>query len=553
MKTSHRSFIHLAVVVGMAVILSFSAQAATPNVDAGSLLRQNEQELNLKKSTPPILPDTPAKSVVKTSPDDTIVYVRSFAFTGNALLSSDELNHALATFVNRELTLAQLREAANVVINIYRSAGWIANAYLPKQEIQDGVVAIQIVEAKFGGAQLEGLAPQHVHAQRLINMAEAILPKGRALHANDIDRALLLLDDLSGVSVTGSLVAGQRDGETNLAISAIDDAWLSGSATADNQGSLSTGADRDSINLNLNSPLRLGDALSLTALKTLGSEYQRLGYTLPVGAQGWRAGVHASNLRYHVITFSPIDLRGTATTAGMDISYPLIRGQLQNVNVGLNYDDKQFDNSAAGVSTTYGIKVYSASLAASQIDSWVGGGINSASVAVTGGDKNTDGRYKKLNLSLSRLQSLNGTWSLFVAASSQIASKNLDSSEKIYLGGANGVRAYPASEAGGSEGSTLTLELRQRFDNKFSVTGFYDCGWVKVNRDNNIASPASPNSYHLQGYGISLAWQVAGVIDLKATLSQRIGNNPAANSNTGMDGDGTRTLNRIWLTAGLVF
>jgi hemolysin activation/secretion protein len=533
--------------------LSITAQAAGPNIDAGSLMRQAEQELKPTKAKP-------ARPTGKTVPSaaakvgDPSVRVQQFDFVGNALLSTETLRQAVAGFTNRSLTLTQLKEAADAITTSYRNAGWTVRAYLPKQEVSDGVVTIQIVETVFGGAQLQSATPQRIDAARLLDMAETLLPKGQPLHANDLDRALLLLDDLPGVNVTGNLVEGQRDGETNVGIFVTDDNLLSGNASVDNQGSRATGVDRLSINLNLNSPARLGDALTINGLKTQGSDYQRLGYSVPVGAWGWRAGLHASNLNYHVITpeFASLHANGTAIARGWDLSYPLLRSQLTNLNFALSYDDKEFENSSTNGNTAYGIKVYSASLNANQIDSWAGGGTSSASMTLTSGSKSTDSRYTKLNLNLSRLQSLNDSLSLYIAASSQNTNKNLDSSEKMYLGGATGVRAFPASEAGGSEGKTFTLELRQRLGDHVTWTGFYDYGWIKANHDNDVSPPASPNSYHIQGYGMSLTWQVTPSFDVKTAVAQRLGDNPNAQAN-GNDSDGTKKITRIWLSSSLSF
>jgi hemolysin activation/secretion protein len=141
--------------------------------------------------------------------------------------------------------------------------------------------------------------------------------------------------------------------------------------------------------------------------------------------------------------------------------------------------------------------------------------------------------------------------------SAQAASKNLDSSERLYLGGATGVRAFPASEAGGAAGHTLTLELRQRLDNAFTLTGFYDYGRITVNKHNANASDGSAisavNAYDLQGYGASLAWMDGKGIELKATMSKRNADNPAADVTTGMDGDKTKKITRLWLSVGISF
>jgi len=131
-----------------------------------------------------------------------------------------------------------------------------------------------------------------------------------------------------------------------------------------------------------------------------------------------------------------------------------------------------------------------------------------------------------------------------------LASKNLDSSEKFYLGGAGGVRAYPTNEGGGSEGHMLRLELRKRLPGNLALTGFYDWGAVTVNKDNAITGAASLNHYALQGAGLSLAWATNFGLNLSAMLAHRIGDNPNPTS-TGADQDGTLKGNRIWLQASL--
>lgn len=577
MSTSTHTHHRITLLASAAMALCLSAHAAGPSVDAGSLLRQTEQELKTPKAKPARKAIKP-KPTPAPSPSEAAVNVRSFKFAGNTLIGADKLNNALAAFVNRPLTLLQLKEAADVVTAIYRDAGWTVRTFLPKQEIEGGVVTLQIDEAVFGGAFVQGQAPQRIEASRLVQMAEANLRKGQPLHADDLDRALLLLDDLPGVSVAGNLAQGQNDGETNLAISAIDDALLNGNATLDNQGSRATGIERLSLNLNLNSPARMGDLFSANLMQTKGTSYARGSYSLPVGSDGWRAGVHASSLKYKILksyddSASAAGTRGTADTAGLDASYPLLRSQLSNVNLTWSYDDKTLENYAADtLSSNYKIKASSVGLNSSRIDNWGGGGSTSAYATVTQGRVNNAGSanaqadadgarvagsYSKLSLNLNRLQSITADLSFYAALSAQAASKNLDSSERMYLGGATGVRAFPASEAGGAAGRTLTLELRQRLDNAFTLTGFYDYGHVTVNKRNANASNGNAisavNAYALQGFGASLAWQDNKGTELKATLAKRSAPNPAADTTTGMDGDKTKNTTRLWLSAGMAF
>jgi hemolysin activation/secretion protein len=575
MFTSTHTHHRITLLASAAMALCFSAHAAGPSVDAGSLLRQTEQELKKTKTKPTRKAAKPTPTPAPSASEAT-VNVRSFKFAGNTLIEADKLSNALAAYVNRPLTLAQLKEAADVVTAIYRDAGWTVRTFLPKQEISTGVVTLQIVEAVFGGAFMQGQEPQRIEASRLVEMAEANLRKGQALHANDLDRTLLLLDDLPGVSVAGNLAQGQNDGETNLAISAIDDALVNGNATIDNHGGRATGIERLSLNLNLNSPARMGDLLNTNFMQTRGTQYARGSYSLPVGNFGARAGVHASSLKYKVLTSyddKAAGTRGTADTVGLDASYPLLRSQLSNVNLTWSYDDKTLENYATDIlNSNYKIKASSVGLNSSRIDNWGGGGSTSAYAMVTQGrvdnagsanaqadadGTRTAGSYSKLNVSLNRLQSITADLSFYAAVSAQATSKNLDSSERMYLGGATGVRAFPASEAGGAAGSTLTLELRQRLDNAFTLTGFYDYGHITVNKHNANASDgktiSAVNSYALQGFGASLAWMDGKGTEVKATLAKRSAANPNADTTTGMDGDKTKHTTRLWLSAGIAF
>jgi hemolysin activation/secretion protein len=567
MKTFRSRFFRPAVVAGTAFSLGLAAQAATPNVDAGALQRQTEQ--GLKPQIRPQVPKRQEAAPIAPAKDGGVtVTVTSFQFVGNTLLTNDQLAQVVMSFVNRPLSFEALQEAAQLVSSAYRDAGWVVRAYLPKQEVGHGIVTIQIAEAKLGEVNLLSQPSDRIAAARLISTVITAQPKGQALNANHIDRALLLLDDLPGVAVTGSLVEGMQAGETDLALSVTDEGLLSGSVSLDNNGSRSTGADRLSVNLALNSPTGWGDQLTANLLKTQGSQYGRVAYGLPVGYSGLRMGLHRSYLSYALVgDFDVLAAKGSAAASGLDLSYPLLRSQMQNITLNLSYDHKHFLNIANAVtSSDYGLNVTNLSLTANQYDSLGGGGANSLTLATSSGKVNLDnspnqaidaagphtaGNFRKANLSLSRQQTLTADLSLYLAASAQSANKNLDSSEKIYLGGVSGVRAYPTSEGGGSLGQTLTVELRQRVAQYWTVTGFYDQGHIKVNH--TPYANTGINDYTLKGRGVSLAWQGLNGVDLKATVARRLGTNPAPNAITGMDGDGTLKRNRIWLNANVSF
>lgn len=557
--------LQIAVATALSPIL---AVAQTPP-DAGSLLQQIDRERALQLPRR-IAPERPAEPTPMRPTPGAVVTVREFRFAGNTLLSTEQLLPAVAEYLDRPLDFTQLQAAAAAVAKVYREAGWIVRAYLPAQDIQDGIVTIQIVEAVFGKVLIEGQPARRVDSARVIAIFVARQKPGDRLNTAALDRALLLADDLPGVTIVGSLQPGTAPGETDLVVKLADEPLIIGEAGLDNTGSRSTGSERLSANINLISPLGLADTLAFSGIHTEGSDYGRLGASFPLGSDGWRVGANASYLAYQLVApeFAALDARGSSSTRGLEASYPLVRSRLKNLFLAVNYDWKRFDNESSGTTTSrYELAAATVAINGNLFDNWGGGGASSASLAWAAGQLDlagspnqaadaattrAAGHYTKFRFNLSRQQVLTDDLALFALYSGQLASKNLDSSEKFYLGGANGVRAYPANEGGGSEGEMLNLELRWRLPAGFTLTGFHDWGRVTVNRDNDFAGAPTLNRYHLKGHGLALAWQTPLGANLKAVWARREGDNPNPTT-TGRDQDGSLDKDRFWLSASIPF
>ena len=440
----------------------------------------------------------------------------------------------------------------------------MVSAYLPTQDFSDGNITIQIIEAVFGGTKLDGAVPARFNEARLMRFFNSAQSKGELLNADSLDRALLVLDDLAGVSVSGTLNKGAGANETELLIKTVDEPLIQGDVTTDNGGSRATGSERVNASFYLNSPMGWGDQATANVMHSQGSDYSRLAYTVPMGNDGLRLGASGSYLSYALVTdtFQGVQAKGTSSTFGLEANYPLIRSRTKNLYAGFNVENKSFNNdSGLAASTHYAISDIRLGLNGNNFDKLGGGGANAAGLTLTYGEVKPDsanlaapaalaGFFTKLNYQLRRQQTITNSMSATVALSGQAANCNLDSAEKFSLGGANGVRAYPSNEGGGADGHMVNLELRSVLPNNLNLTGFYDYGRVSVNHDNDTF--LDPNTIILKGAGLSLAWQARVGFNLKATWAQRIGNNPNPTS-TGTDQDGTLKENRFWLNAALAF
>jgi hemolysin activation/secretion protein len=533
------------------------ASAQTPP-DAGALRQQIERPLSnpaLPENSSPLQAEPPALLAL---PDGVSITVRTFRITGNTLLGDLQLQAVVSGWLGRPIGFAELQAAAQAIASRFRAEGWIVRTYLPQQDVTDGNVTIQVVESKFAGARLEGAEPSRVRSSQALRLVEAQQSVGQPLEAAALDRALLLADDLPGVIATGALTPGERDGETALLVTLRDEPLIGGVARLDNGGARTTGATRALVTAALESPLRLGDRLRADALHSEGADYIRLGYSLPVGSAGWRVGLNASHFDYDLVAaqFASLDAHGDSDSIGIDASYPLIRARLRNLYFTVTGDERNFRNVANGATQSdYDVGSVSVGFAGNLYDAWGGGGANNFTLtwsrgrvrqgaADPGENAALADDFSKLRYAISRQQLLTPTLSLYGALTGQYATNVLDSSERFYLGGPEGVRAYPVNDGGGSRSELVNVELRWRIHPSLLLSGFTDWGHVDNFGDGRDAT--------LRSFGGALGWSGPQGLQVQTSYAVRGGSNP----NPGASGayqDGTRHRNRWWLQASLSF
>ena len=293
--------------------------------------------------------------------------------------------------------------------------------------------------------------------------------------------------------------------------------------------------------------------VNLSLLKSEGTDYGKVSYNVPVTNKGLTVGVNASFLQYEVVAneMKSTQPRGFSKSVGLEARYPFKRTQQTNLYGTLNLDAKTLKNKTSTSNTQYDVNTVSFGFLGDHFDQWVlNGAQNNGSLILTAGDNRKDtsdgsrGNFTKTNWNFSRNQFLASNYTFNLKASGQFASKNLDSSQKFYIGGASGVRAYPTSEGSGSSGYLLNLELKRDLPMNFALSGFYDIGHVKQYEDNPVAS-SGPNNLTYKGLGAQLSWQGPYNSSFSGVVARRIGDNPNPTT-SGKDQDGTKLTNVIW-------
>ncbi len=567
---------HIAVILAGVSASAWSQSAP----DAGALQRNLDLQLQRESQAPLVQPPKSEKKAPNENRGAKIT-VSHFTFEGNTLFSGKELDQVVAPWVNKTLQISELQDAAVAIQDFYSAHQRIAQAMLPPQEIKDGVVLIKILEGKMGSVIVEpaDISPE-AKTRFSLERAQAYITNGAHgevyINTQTTERSMLLLNEVPGISATGAFEPGDGAGLSNFKVKLSDTPRFSGQAALSNYGSASTGAAQAIANLSLNNLSGIGDQVNLNAIQSEGSGYVVGNYIVPVGYDGWKAGVQSSYLQYMTVpNWTSTPSAGSAATFQANTTYAVQRSQSANSTAKLSIENRSYNNvqTAPSITTLSSYQITASNLSISGDWATANGSIFNYSAGYVFGhlgirdlseaqaDQNgvgTAGAYSKWTFSLTYAQDLSflgdTTWTNSIYG--QFANKNLNSSEQIYLGGAYGVRAYPTSQGGGSQGAILSTELMHRINESWQVGAFGDLGLVQqyVNLYSGWQGLTNANNqYQLGDAGMTAKFAYEKLL-VSASLAARIGNNPLHNSSgQQLNVDNAYKTVQAWVRASIPF
>ncbi|HEV8106700.1 MAG TPA: POTRA domain-containing protein, partial [Burkholderiales bacterium] len=506
---------------------------------AGDILQQQapKQELPVSPSTAPVLPQvTPPKPALPAGTKVNVT-VKDFRFSGNTVFQAAELRDLVREFIGKTLDFNGLNDAAGRVQRHYRERGYfLAVAYLPQQEIRDGIVEIAVLEGRLGQINLQVDPKTKLKESFARGILAAHLKTGDLITENSLERPLLLLRDLPDMEVTSELGPSKTQlGAADLTVKISENAkHFNGYVDADNYGNRFSGEYRIGINLNAGDLTGYGDLLSFRGFVTDESmKFGRLSYVVPLGHYGTRIGVSATAFDYRLgKDFASLGANGNGQVYTIYALHPILRTRNANLFVQGAAERKDLEDKQDSVNAVVDQTITNGKLGVvgDFRDRLMSGGLNSYSATVTSGKleiqpdsalafdqapgtgPQTAGHFSKLNVEFRRLQRLTDQFNLLFAYAAQGANKNLSAAEKMALGGPQGVRAYPVGEAPGDIGQIGTLELRylvpklQVFGGDLTLSTYVDHGQVKTLKEPPAADPtSSSNKRSITGAGVGVS------------------------------------------------
>jgi hemolysin activation/secretion protein len=479
--------------------------------------------------------------------NDTTIVVKDLRIVNAHRFNEKELIAGTQFKPGDAISFSQLRDIASQVAAYYHSHGFfLAQATLPPQDIKDGVVTIAVLEGQYGNVVVRNHSRlSNSVANRLVDDLHA----GDTVDIKPLESSLLMLSDLPGVEIKSTLTPGASMGAADLLIDVTPGRIVTGTIEVDNSGNHYSGEYRLGGSANLNNPFGVGDVATLRIMSSLdGFSYGRASYQLQIDRAS--LGVAFTALKYELgKEFESLEAHGTAQISGLYGRYPILRRRNANLNVIANLEAKEFrdelDVVSPAVVSRKKTQIAMLSLVGNkkmQGDDNQGSAINysltwttgnlsllDAQANNSGAGTAAEGHYDKLGFSGAYLKafSINDktTFSLYTSVSGQWATDNLDSSEKMSLGGVNSVRAFPEGEAPVDEGYVITVEARLPFAipkiaGRWELAAFGDAGSGNLSVDPLVGQN---NRRTLSGAGVGLNWSWGRYFYLRTNYAHKLG------------------------------
>lgn len=453
-----------------------------------------------------------------TETSEETVHVSAFDIKGNRVISKKELLLLLGDYIERNLSLRQLNEVANIITNYYRNEGYIISyAYIPPQVVTNNTIVINVVEGEIGEIIVEGLSD---YKKDFILKHLTPLRRGIILDTKVLERRLLLLNSYMDLKVNATLKPGKRKGTSNIIIYAQDTTPYRASVSIDNYGNKLTNEYRLNGAAMIGNIIKSGDRLALNL--SLGLDnfnpwqlfFGRIDYRVPFGSDGFKLGFAYSRSNYIVTnTFDLLGLEGYSNDYSLYTEYPLFLRNKWTVNLGAGIYVKDTadkmniygtDMGTNDLLVTAGLSLFG------EIYPWVGanmyytmafsqglnGFLQASHYSADASNPYASGYYEKLYVDYEYHQFITWFFRMRLMLSGQFVSGTTFASERFYIGGIYSVRGFSSGLESGDNGYRISVEAE--FDlgiPHIKALVFYDRGQVfNYDKDYYLYANASLDS-----------------------------------------------------------
>lgn len=242
----------------------------------------------------------------------------------------------------RGITLGQIETIADKITRFYRERGFIlAKAYIPKQEVRDGIVTLTLLLGVLGSVDVNNNELYSESTLKSVFDDMLTMPVTNA----QVEENLYLINDFPGVSVNGYFEPGYQVGDTKLTINVKNENKYNFNIRLDNHGTDSTGRYRTYADAQVNNLFGNADLFNLSVLNASepnNTRYYHVWYETNLFSPRFKAAIGASRNQFLVDKSelnAPVGITGTVEIVDATLRYQLTRSRIKNTSIDFKFEN----------------------------------------------------------------------------------------------------------------------------------------------------------------------------------------------------------------------
>jgi len=488
-------------------------------------------------------------------PQNQNLAISDAAIIGNTAYSDAELAPYLKGLTGPAVPLQAIEDARAAILSRYRLAGYTYTTV--RARIHDTHLRITITEPHIVAVKLsQDIGPAGVQVLRFLNN----LADGRLLTEADLERFVLLSNDVPGVTVHAVLDPSPTDPGALTLRAVVSRQAVSGSLTADNRAFRDTGPIEFLGVADFNSFTSLGERTEVSLYHTSNNtdNFGQMAEEFFIGGSGLKFRIYGGAGEANPTgPLASVGYDGVTRVFGFSFSYPFIRSRRQDLTFAAQFDGEESDIAEFARRATFdSLRILRGDARYRLGDIWLGPGMDAQTQAeltlsqglpILGAEPNTSTQlarlnervdFTKINARLDRVQDLfspyvyNGVAAhvqLELAAEGQYSRNIIPPEEEFYLGGPEFDRGYYYGEVTGDSALTTKIEPQlvtalptiphTSIVPQATFYGFYDWGEAWENQKTDIG-------HTLRSIGGGVRVAVGDHIEINLEGVSRLARNP---------------------------
>ena len=382
--------------------------------------------------------------------------VKEIRVTQSNLLTAEEIRRAVHFKGPGTMTVAELQQIVGRLNALYTEKGIAtAQAVLPPQKVENGVVYIRLIEGRYGEAMVEG--NRRIYTDSILSRIR--IRTGELTNVDDLQDQIRVYNSTNTYQIQAEIIPGKEQGtsDVRLTLAEAENPWTSYIFT-DNAGQKESGRYRIGAYTEYRGIGGVDASLAVSPVWTEGIWGGSVIYDTPVGVRGTRATIAYSRNLVNIIdgAFKDFDMKSNSNDLSLTITHPLNITELSKVDIFLEghrkWSDTTYSKMDLSDNAASTVKIGTSFRSFDENGLWFG------MASVTGYDgrdninhETNNGSY--YNAYLMRRQNLDGDRYLLYRVYGQFtAFQELPSTEQFSLGGMSSVRGYKESVLSGDKG-----------------------------------------------------------------------------------------------------